>query len=276
MNYYQILGVDKTAGPDEIKSAFRKLAKQHHPDLGGDSKKFQEINQAYEVLGDPQKKQEYDFRLNYGNYNQNPFRSNPFESNEINIENIFDVFFNIDRARHARNKNIRISIEIPFLETLNDQVKIIDFNLSNGTETLEIKIPAGVENNNILTVNGKGDNAITNIPRGNLEIIIKVIPHEKYVRVNDDIITDITIDCFQAMLGADKVIDTPNGKKINLKIPAGTQNNTVFGITDLGFPSRARNVRGKFLVRINVLIPQNLTKKQLELLNQIVELKPDK
>lgn len=275
MTHYDTLGVARTATPEEIKTAYRKLAKQHHPDLGGDITKFQSISEAYETLSDPDKKSHYDYQLKNP---QSPYGFH-FSSNFGDASDIFKEFSFIFGGgspfqEKSRNKNIRINFEVPFLSTLNEQLKVVDINLTNGKETLELKIPAGVEDGASMTLRGKGDNEHLNLPRGNLEIIVRVIPDSKFYRQDNNIVTDITVNCFEAITGTEILLDTPDEKKINLNIPAGTQNNTVFGISDLGFPTYPKNTRGKLLIKINVLVPRNLTNEQLELVEKIQKLKP--
>jgi curved DNA-binding protein len=283
-NHYETLGVAKTATPEELKSAFRKLAKQHHPDLGGDAAKFQQINEAYETLSDPQKRAHYDHVSTRPQ--QDPFGGDPdpfgfgFAYNPMNeafTQHFNFVFRNGEGAqmnRQLRNKNLRISLEMGLLDTLEEQHKVFDIRLSNGTDHLDIKIPAGVADGNVLSIKGKGDNEHANVPRGNLEIAIKVLPHPIFTRQGDNISMDMTIDCFEAILGKDVEIDCPSGKRISLRIPAGTQNGTVFGVSDEGFPSSPRFNRGRLLIRVNVRVPQNLTPEQLVLVKDIHDMRP--
>jgi DnaJ-class molecular chaperone len=105
------------------------------------------------------------------------------------------------------------------------------------------------------------------MPRGNLEIIIKVIPHENFYRQGFDVVTTATVDCFTAMIGGNVELQTPQGKSIELRIPAGTQHGQIFGITDLGFKN-VRNVRGKLLIKIAIAIPTNLNEQQKDLIKQ--------
>lgn len=267
MSHYETLGVAKDATPEEIKSAFRNLAKKHHPDLGGDEAEFKKINEAYDTLSDPEKKSHYDYTQSGQGHRNFEFHfgtgNNPFED-------IFNTFFNDGqrpRQRINRNKNLRIVVPVPFLETLEEHKKVIQVALSNGEENLEIRVPSGVEDGAHMTLQGKGDNAFPDVPRGNLEIVIRIIPHEKFYRDGIDIVTAKSIDCFQAMLGTELELDTPQSKKIMLKVPPGTQSGAVFGVTDMGF-TNYRNTKGKLLVRINVSIPKNLTDKQKDLISQ--------
>lgn len=278
MTHYDTLEVANTATPEEIKSAYRKLAKQHHPDLGGDVNQFQKISEAYEILTDNDKKAHYDYSLKNPHINQhrnNSVFNDPHDIfNHINNEFSHMFGFNFRHPQTPRNRNIRIQIELDFLDTLDNIEKTIEYKLSSGaTETITLNFAAGINDNTIIQIQGRGDNTNTAVPRGALEIVVKVKPNSKFVRIEEHLMTEITIDCFQAILGHDLELDTPRGKKILMKIPAGTQNGTQFGITDEGF-SRANKSRGKLIVKINVLIPTALTKDQIVLIQQIVDLKP--
>lgn len=276
MNYYDTLGLQMGATPEEIKAAYRKLAKQHHPDSGGDVSKFQEVSNAYETLSDPNKRAQYDFQVNQPQ-GQPGFSFNFSHGDPMaDIHNHFSQMFGFNFA-HAqqvpRNRNIRVQLDLDFIETLNPCQKTIDYNLSNGRETITLDIPAGIQDQSIFNVSGRGDNGNQQVPRGNLEVIIRVKPHPKFTRLDDHVFTEITIDCFQAILGHEMDIMTPRGRSIRLYIPAGTQHGAQMGITDEGF-TRANRTVGKLIVKINILIPTALTSSQMNLVQQINSIRP--
>ena len=276
MNYYDTLGLQMGAAPEEIKAAYRKLAKQHHPDSGGDVSKFQEVSNAYETLSDPNKRAQYDFQVNQPQ-GQPGFSFNFSHGDPMaDIHNHFSQMFgfNFTNAQQVpRNRNIRVQLDLDFIETLNPCQKTIDYNLSNGRETITLDIPAGIQDQSIFNVSGRGDNGNQQVPRGNLEVIIRVKPHPKFTRLDDHVFTEITIDCFQAILGHEMDIMTPRGRSIRLFIPAGTQHGAQMGITDEGF-TRANRTVGKLIVKINILIPSALTSSQLNLVQQINSIRP--
>jgi curved DNA-binding protein len=288
MSHYETLGVSENATPEELKSAFRKLAKQHHPDMGGDQAKFQQINEAYSTLSDPNSRAHYDHTRRNPQHNHNPFNHNPYaqaQHREFHfnfgggpdpMSAFHDQFFSqfgFNVRQQPKNRNIRVNIELDFLETLNQQTKVIEFKTTNNIDTLQLQIPAGIENGNIFTLAGRGDDANTAIPRGNLEVHIHVRQHDRFLRIGENIVEEITIDCFQAITGCRIPVSLPSGKTIELNIPGGTQHQSQFGITDEGFP-RQNGTRGKYIAKINIRIPTLLTAKQLELIEEIQKIKP--
>jgi DnaJ-class molecular chaperone len=289
MNHYETLGVAQTATPEELKAAFRRLAKQHHPDMGGDQAVFQQINEAYSTLSEPDSRAHYDHMLRNPQSQFNPFNQaqqrgggNPFEFH-FNFGGGPDPFsafheqfaqqFGFSTRQPPRNRNLRLIVEIDFLETLQPISKVLNYQTTNNKETLQVDIPPGIEHGAVFTISGRGDDANGAIPRGNLEIQISIRPHSRFLRHGENIVEEITIDCFDAILGTTIPLHLPSGKFIELNIPAGTQHQSQFGITDEGYP-RSNGTRGKYIAKLNILIPTALTKQQLELLNQIQKLRP--
>jgi len=286
--HYETLGVAENATPEELKSAFRRLAKQHHPDVGGDVAKFQQINEAYNTLSDSNSRAHYDHTLRNPqpqfHQQHQAYRNagNPFEfhfnfgGGPDPMAAFHDQFFSqfgFHTRQQPRNRNLRIQIDLQFLETLDKLNKVIEFKTSNNTEHLNIEIPAGIEDGYVFTVPGRGDDANPGIPRGNLEVQIRVHRHDRFIKNNENIMEDITIDAFQAMTGCNIPVQLPSGKTIELHIPAGTQHQSQFGITDEGFP-RQNGGRGKYIARISIKIPTILTTEQLNLIRKIQELRP--
>jgi DnaJ-class molecular chaperone len=283
--HYETLGVAENATPEELKSAFRRLAKQHHPDMGGDVEKFQQINEAYNTLSDANSRAHYDHTLRnpQPQFNHNPYAQAQHREFHFNFGGgpdpmaaFHDQFFSqfgFQTRQQPKNRNLRVQLDLQFLDTLHNQNKIIEFKTSNNTERLNVELPAGIEDGYVFTIPGRGDDANPGIPRGNLEIQIRIHRHERFVKNNENIMEDITIDAFQAMLGCNILVLLPSGKTIELHIPAGTQHQGQFGITDEGFP-RQNGVRGKYIARINIKIPTVLTTEQLNLIKEIQKIKP--
>lgn len=274
---YQILGVDKSASQEEIKAAYRKLAKKFHPDLGGDPEKFKEINEANDVLSDPNKKAQYDV----GGFNPgaNTYRAGThFHFNDIfNNEDFMNIFAQAagfpGGKRKPKNSNIRIRLSVTLDSILNEQTKNIDINIGSGNKQVEIKIPAGIHDGAIITYRGMGQNTYTDQPAGDLMVEITVLQNERFTRMNEDLHSNITIDCFKSTLGTSIEFLTIRGKRIKVNIPAGSQNGTVLRLPGEGLPSMNRNkFIGSQYLKINVSIPTNLTNEQLDLVKQIVSI----
>lgn len=274
---YQILGVDRNATPEEIKSAYRKLAKQHHPDLGGDPTKFKEINEANDILSNPDKKSQFD----HGSFHSGAqaYRA----GTHFHFDDIFgnDDFMNIfaqaagfpGARRKPRNNNVRVRMQVTLESLLQEQSKTIEVNTGNGNKQIEIKIPAGIHDGAIITYRGMGQTTFADQPAGDLMIEITIIPHERFDRANEDLHSNITIDCFQATIGSSIEFTTLRGKRVKITIPPGSQNGTVLRLPSEGLPSMNR---GKFVgsqyLKINVMVPTNLTTEQLDLVKQIVNI----
>lgn len=268
-NYYDILGIDEDADKSKIHSAFKNLAKQHHPDRGGDAEKFKEINEAYDTLKNDNKKQEYDTLRKYGNLNEGGnfnFRSGNFD--DIMSEDVFQDFFSgfgfgqRGRQRTYRrpraNKSIKVGISVSIKEILSKVERTISVNLPSGqNEIVSVTIPAGCQNGANFKYNGLGDNTDPNLPRGDLIVVVTVLDSDGYIRHGNDLHTEKTIDCFQAIRGCTIQLRLLDDNVIKVKVPAGTQPNTVMSVKGRGMPVHdTLNIRGNIYIKINVLIPQ--------------------
>lgn len=276
---YQILGIDRNASADDIKAAYRKLAKKHHPDLGGDPEKFKEISEANDILSDPNKKAQLDMGgAFHGGFNN--FRS----GSHFHFEDVFshEDFMNIfagaagfpGARRKPKNSNIRIRLSVTLEAILQEQAKTIDINVGNGTnKQVEIKIPPGIHDGAVINYKGMGQNIYPDQPAGDLMVEINLVPHERFVRMNEDLHSSISIDCFKATLGTHIDFVTIRGKHVKVAIPAGSQSGTVLRLPGEGLPSmnRSKFVGSQYL-KINIIIPTNLTAEQIDLVKQIVNI----
>lgn len=281
---YETLGVSRTATADEIKSAYRKLAKKYHPDLGGDPEKFKEINEAHDILSDASKRSQ----LDHGSFRQqfDP-RSNAYRSGtHFHFEDVFnnEDFMNIfaqaagfpGGRRKPKNNNVRIRMTVTLESILQEQIKNIDINVGNGNKQVEIKIPAGIHDGAVITYRGMGQNTYADQPAGDLMVEISIQSNERFTRMNDDLHSNITVDCFKATLGTSIEFATIRGKRVKVTIPTGCQNGTVLRLPGEGLPSMNRNkFIGSQYLRVNVSIPTNLTNEQIELIKQLVNIQND-
>ena len=274
MDYYSTLGLKRDASQDEIKKAYRSMAMKHHPDRGGDEKKFKDISAAYEILSDPQKKQMYDMGVdpnqqNHGGFNQGPFE---FHFNSNNFEDIFTNFgFGGFGPRHMqRNKTISLLVNLTLEDILNGKTLDAEVSIPGGRKKIiNIIIPPGIEDGQQVRYQGMGDNSISQLPPGDLLVNVRVMPHRYFRREGDNLVIDKSISVWDAILGSKIEIETIDNKKLEISVPAGSQPDTVLSCRNEGIPNMRTKQRGQLLVKIKVQIPKNLTSQQLELINQL-------
>lgn len=276
MDYYDVLGVDSKAHDKDIKSAFREKAKRYHPDAGGDPEKFRQINEAYETLKDPSKRQQYDYSRNGAG--RIHIRTNGGEFSDI-FETVFrDLngfvnpgFTQQRRNRTTKNKDLSVTVSITLRDTLSQQNRIISVRHLDGERvSTKITIPAGIRTKSTIRYNGLGDDSIKDIKPGDLFVQINVEPDPNYCIEDNKLFTNITVDAFQAIIGCRVELTTLEDKKILLNIPAGTQYGTVLAINGHGLPNK-RMDRDKLFVRVLVKIPENLSQERLNTIRRFTE-----
>ena len=272
-NYYDILGVDEKASSAEISKAYKNLAKQHHPDRGGDKDKFQEINEAHDTLKSSQKRHDYDTMRKFGRPGMTGGGEHPFFNEDIfgdffsGFGNVGDgVQFNFSTGGRPRsfrqtrrgNRNVQVRMAISLKEAMMNHEKTINYKLPSGRdEFATVKIPAGVQHGVTFKFSGMGDDSIRNMPRGDLLVLMSVLDSDGYTRKGNDLHTDKTIDCFQAVRGTELQLKTLDDKVIKVKVPAGTQPGTMLQVQGQGMPvHKTLNIRGNLYVKVHVLIPQ--------------------
>jgi curved DNA-binding protein len=277
-NYYDILGVDEKATSADITKAFKDLAKQHHPDRGGDKDKFQEINEAHDTLKNSQKRHDYDTMRKFGSRSTGGGAEHPFFNEDI-FGDFFSGFGNGDTGgfrfnftgrdgderifRNVRNqprgnRNVQVRMAISIKEAMMHNEKTISYKLPSGREEFAtVKIPAGVQHGVTFKFSGMGDDSIRNMPRGDLMVVMSVLDSDGFTRKGNDLFTDKTIDCFQAVRGHEFNLKTLDDKVIKVKVPAGTQPGTLLTLKGLGMPvHKTLNIRGNLYVKVHILIPQ--------------------
>ena len=285
-DYYEVLGVSKTASADEIKKAFRKAAVKYHPDKeGGNETKFKEVNEAYEVLKDQQKRQRYDQFGHAGVGNDpggNPFGGaaggNPFggfdfngqnvnfDFNNVDLGDLFGSFFGGVQQGPKRGRDYQTQVVISFEEAVFGVEKEINLTSSSGGKKVKLKIPAGVDDGASIRLNGHGEQLKGGI-NGDLYVRVRVKPHKKFTREGTIILSDEHISMVDAALGTEIDVETVDGV-VRMKIPAGTQSSADFKLSGHGAPQVNGERRGPHIVNIIVDIPTKLSKKQKELLQE--------
>lgn len=281
-DYYELLGVTKSASADEIKKAYRKLALQYHPDRNKEKEaadKFKEVTKAYEVLGDPQKRQTYDqfgaaaFEQGAG---QGPFggaggpfggqqsgRYGPFTYTYTNGGSadfdsggfsdpfdIFEQFFGGGSPFGGRQRRPVYSLTISFM----DAVKGAEKEVTIDNKKQKIKIPAGVDRG-------------SRIRFDTYDVVVDVIPDKRFHREGADIITEEEVTFSMAALGQEINVETVDGQ-VKIRIPAGTQPDTLIRLSGRGVSSLRNKSRGDHYVRVKIKVPKSLTNRQKELLEE--------
>jgi curved DNA-binding protein len=274
-NYYDILGVNEQSTSAEITKAFKDLAKKHHPDRGGTQEKFQEINEAHDTLKSSQKRHDYDSMRKFGGGTggaQHPFFNEDIfgdifsgfgQGGDMDFNGRFNftgrngderIFRNVKQGN--RSVNVRMAISIK--EAMTSDEKTISYKLPSGREEFAtVKIPAGVQHGVTFKYAGMGDDSIKNVPRGDLMVQMSVLDSDGYTRKGNDLYTDKTIDCFQAVRGHRIQLKTLEDSVITVNVPSGTQPGTLLMVRGKGMPiHKTTGIRGNLYVKIHVLIPQ--------------------
>jgi len=278
MSHYETLGVSKDATPDDIKKAYRRLASQHHPDKGGDTATFQQIQAAYETLSDSNKRAEYDNPQPQGGFHFHQSGGVPPGFEDI-FASMFggrgpfgDIFGQQHRQQPQRNHTLNLQTLITLEEAHSGKELISNIKLPSGRESvLNIKIPPGVENGTVLRLREIGDDTIPNIPRGDVHLSVHVQQHPVFERQGDDLITEVEVSAFDAMLGKELDFTTLDKRQIKITVKPGTQPNTVLGAQGYGMPNmRDPRFVGRLLMKVKVVIPTFLTDEQKELIKTLI------
>lgn len=267
MDYYQILGVDKTATDKQIKDAYRRKAREYHPDHGGDENKFKQINEAYETLKDPVKRQQY-------NNPQPQFNSQHFSYSFGEGDNVADIFASMfgrpgpTRQRRPRGIDIQLRMPLTLEEIAKGIQKTINVAVGNNEhELIDINIPAGAKNGTRIKYSGLGQHSKTpGFPRGDLYIQVEQLNHPIFERNGNDIYSMCEVSVWEAIAGTHKSVVTVNGKKLQYFIPAGVQPDSRIRLEGQGIAN------AHHYVMIHVKIPKidDLTDSQKQL---IIDLK---
>lgn len=301
IDYYNILGINKDATQDEIKKAYRKLARKYHPDLNPNDptakEKFQAINEANEVLSDPEKRKKYDA------YGENWKHADEFEeqrkayeeaqrqgnasgrqtywystdgthfshggANDSGFSDFFEELFGhySGGSKHYsyRGNDLQAELQLSLQGAAVTHKQVFSIN----GENIRITVPAGVENGQVIKLKGHGGKGANGAPNGDLYITFVIPDDPVFKRKGSDLYTNVDIDLYTAVLGGDITVNTLNGQ-VKLKVLAGTQNNTTVRLKGKGFPVyKNEGEYGDLMVTYHVIIPTNLTEQQKNLFRQL-------
>lgn len=301
IDYYNILGINKDATQDDIKKAYRKLARKYHPDLNPNDptakEKFQAINEANEVLSDPEKRKKYDA------YGENWKHADEFEeqrkayeeaqrqgnasgrqtywystdgthfshggANDSGFSDFFEELFGhySGGSKHYsyRGNDLQAELQLSLQEAAVTHKQVFSIN----GENIRITVPAGVENGQVIKLKGHGGKGANGAPNGDLYITFVIPDDPVFKRKDSDLYTNVDIDLYTAVLGGDITVNTLNGQ-VKLKVLAGTQNNTTVRLKGKGFPVyKNEGEYGDLMVTYHVIIPTNLTEQQKNLFRQL-------
>lgn len=246
-DYYNELGVARTATPDEIKRAFRRMASQHHPDRGGDTKKFQSIQEAYATLSDDQKRAEYDNpRPQFSGFHGQP--------GGVNINDIFGQMFGHGFGQHPfqqRRSHVRMTLWITLLDVATGGRRTVSLGTQSGVSAVEIEIPLGI---------GDGDNVqYEGIGPGGSDLVVqfRVSPDRNWRRDGLDLTMEVRLDIWNLILGGTITIETLTGRTLTVTVPERTQPGTSLRLRGQGLTNRS-NQSGDIFVQIHAQIPQHI------------------
>lgn len=297
IDYYKILGVDKSATTADIKKAYRKLARKHHPDVNPNDKaaehKFKEINEANEVLSDPEKRKKYDKygkdwqhgdayeqaqraqqsqqqyqQQSYGGFGANDFGDHEFSSF---FESMFGGGSSHRRSRSSgfRGQDYNAELQLDLNDVYKTEKRVLTVNGKN----IRLTIPAGVENGQIIKIKGKGGPGSDGGQAGDLLIQFNISNNTKFKRDGANLYSTEKIDLFTAILGGEVTVDTFDGK-VKLKIRPGTQNGSKVKLSGKGFPVyKKEGTFGDLYITYDIEIPTHLSSKEKELFNELKNLK---
>ncbi len=289
IDYYKILGLTKKASADDIKKAYRKLARKYHPDLNPNDaeaqRKFQQINEANEVLSNEENRKKYDtYGENWQHAEQyeNTRRSQQYQhqgNDEYSyggfgggdFSDFFQSMFGGSRQSQQasfKGQDIRGEVQLSLRDIVKEQKRTLSVNGRN----IRITVPAGVADGQVIKLSGYGGKGANNGPNGDLYITFVISEDAEFKRVQNDLYKNVSLDLYTAVLGGDATVETLDGT-VKIKVAPGTQNGTKVKLKGKGLPIYRKTGYGDLIVTFNIIVPQNITPKQRELFQELAHLK---
>jgi DnaJ-class molecular chaperone len=283
-DYYKILGVKREASEEEIKKAFRKLAHAHHPDKStGDEAKFKEVSEAYAVLSDKKKREQYDrvgsagpgaggfggtgFDPSQFGFDFSGFGTQGFDAGDLN--DILSSIFGGRRVR--RGRDVAVDIELSFQDAVfGTERKVVINSKVVKQKEVSISVPPGIEEGQMIRLSGMGETLEGGLP-GDLYVKVHVRKHPYLRKEGYNLIMDLLVLLSEALLGSEKTIGTLDGE-VTLKVPAGTKHGTILRVKGKGVPFDRSGKRGDLYVRISIQIPEKLSKEQKKHVEELKKL----
>ena len=290
IDYYKILGVSKTATEKDIKTAYRKLARKYHPDLNPDNKiaelKFKEINEANEVLSDPENRKKYDKHGEHWKHGeefekaqrqqQPQYQSNQQEYSNQEYSDFFESMFGGRRASSQQRQNPKFKgqdfnaeLHLDLKDVYTSQQQVLTVN----NNKIRLTIPAGVENGQVIKIKGKGAQGINGGPNGDLYITFMINNHTEFKREGNNLYKNVDLDLYTSILGGEITVDTFNDK-VKLNIKPETKNESKVKLKGKGFP--VYNNQGEFgdlIITFHIKIPTDLSEKEKALFKELQNIK---
>ncbi|WP_215223045.1 DnaJ C-terminal domain-containing protein [Echinicola shivajiensis] len=298
IDYYQILGINKSASQDDIKKAYRKLARKYHPDLNPNDvaaeKKFKEINEANEVLSNPENRKKYDqygkdwkhaeqFEKAQQDYGRSQSTGQSFGgdfggfSSGGDYSDFFESLFGQGRAGFGSQRqqvkfkgaDLSAELQLDLKEIFHTHKRTLTINGKN----IRLTIPAGVENGQVIKIKGHGAEGVNGGPNGDLYITFKIINNTPFKRHESNLYSNVDLDLYTALLGGDITVNTFDGK-VKLKVKPETPNGTKVRLRDKGFPKYKKEGQfGDLYITYNIKMPKNLSEKEKELIKELAKIR---
>ncbi|WP_435139373.1 DnaJ C-terminal domain-containing protein [Formosa sp. A9] len=292
IDYYNILGIDKSATDADIKKAYRKLARKYHPDLNPNDKeaekKFKDINEANEVLSNAENRKKYDKygkdwkhaddieRAQQQSKSQNYQDFSGDQYSESDFSDFFESMFGQRNAgsRQGRSQvqfkgqDFNAELQLNLTDVYTKHVQVLTVN----GKKIRLTIPAGVENDQVIKISGKGGPGVNGGPAGDLYIKFNIVNNTAFKRYGNNLHADVDLDLYTALLGGEITVDTFAGK-VKLKVTPETQNETKVKLKRKGFPVYKKDEFGDFIITYHIKNPKNLTEKEKELFTELQKLR---